>query len=459
MKSNTSIPFIAAIIPILLTVSFLVMSVFLFKLPLYIPLLFGYVLSLGIAFYYHKRLKEFILSSYQGIKSIFMIVIIMILIGVLIAIWSSSGTIDALVYYGLAIIRPKYLVVISFLVSSMVSMLLGTSVGTMSTVGVAFMGIAHRLGINPSLVAGALVSGAFVGDRTSPLSSAQQMNTIITKTDYHENLKELLKTLIPAMVITTIIYFLLKNGMELHGSNLVEGARLKIKAMHPVLSPILLLPPIGILIFAIFRIPTKTNFLFGIISGAILAYLYQGQSWNNLMKYGIFGYSYNGSLYGGGLNMLNQVFLIFVAGAFLGVLEASGILATILKRLIDSLTTPLSLVGKTMVVSILSAILSSTQAMAIIVPGKVLYEHYQRFQLKPELLNRIISDSGMVVAGLIPWNLNAILLAVALNISVLDYLPYAYLLIILPILSYFQYHFFEQKKEKTNGRNFAKNNE
>ncbi len=407
------------------------------------------MLAMVVALFYQNSIRELMIASFHGMKSVFLIMIIMVLIGVLIATWSSSGTIDALVYYGLAVIHPNYLVVISFLVSSLISMLLGTSVGTMSTIGVALLGIAHSLGINASLVAGALVSGAFVGDRTSPLSSAAQMNVIVTKTDYHHNFRELIKTLIPAMILTTFVYFLFQNHLTQDTRLLVESARTNVKETHPVINIWLLLPPLGILILALFRVPTKINLAFGIIIGAILAYGIQGLTGYDLIHYGVFGYPHrNGILYGGGLNMLNQVLLILVAGAFLGILESSGILATVLKRMTDSITDSITLVRSTMLISILSAVLSSTQVMAIIVPGRVLYQKYKEFDLEPKLLNRMISDSGMVVAGLIPWNLNAVLLAIALNISVLDYLPYAYLLMILPVYSFIQFSCINYKRKK-----------
>jgi len=443
------LPLFSAITPILLTVLALISSVFYFKMPLYVPLIFGYFLSLLVALFYQNSFKKLIIDSYYGMKSVFLIMIIMVQIGILIAIWSSSGTIDALVYYGLTVIHPDYLVVISFLVSSIISMLLGTSVGTMSTIGVALLGIAHSLGINTSLVAGALVSGAFVGDRTSPLSSSAQMNAIVTKTNYHQNFRELTKTLIPAMILTTFIYLLFQNHLNQDTAQLVTTARTYVKATHPVINLWLLVPPLSILVLALFRVQTKINLVIGIIIGAVLAYYIQGLSINCLLQYGVFGYPHkNGTLYGGGLNMLNQVLLILIAGAFLGLLESSGILSTILKRMTDSITNSVTLVRNTMLISILSAVLSSTQVMAIIVPGKVLSQKYKEFDLEPKLLNRFISDSGMVVAGLIPWNLNAVLLAIALNISVLDYLPFAYLLMILPFYSFFQFSFKNYKRKK-----------
>ena len=447
----------AAITPILLTVISLVVSVFYFKVPLYLPLIFGYSITFVIAVYYRRNTREILKASYKGIRSILMIVIIMVLIGILIAVWASSGTIDALVYYGLTLVHPDRLVVLSFLISSAISMLLGTSVGTMSTVGVALLGIATNLGIHPSLVAGALVSGAFVGDRTSPLSSAAQMNAVVTGSDYHQSIRELLKTLLPSLLITAIIYFFLQDPQTGNVQQLIETARIRIKTTHESMNPWLLLPPFGILLLAIFKVSTKRNLGFGIILGMILAYIFQDLSWYNLIKYSVFGYPHmNGTSYGGGLNMLNQVLLIIVAGAYLGTLEESTILSTVLKRITDGISDRISLVRNTMIISILSAILSSTQVMAIIVPGRVLGNYYLDYKLERKLLNRMISDSGMVVAGLIPWNLNAVLLAIALNISVLDYLPYAYLLMILPVYSYFQFRYSEGKRKKVTEGIFPK---
>lgn len=458
---KAKIPYFVALIPIVLTVAFLMITVFLLDIPLFIPLLFGYFLTVLIAMIYHIKVQSLWIASISGIRSISMIIVILVLIGILIAIWSSSGTIDALVYYGLALIHPNYLVFISFIVSSLISMLLGTSVGTSSTVGVAFMGMAHHLGISPSLVAGALVSGAFVGDRTSPLSSAAQMNSLVTDTNYYENIKELLKTLIPAMMITSIFYLFIESGIDSIGGGadfVVGQARREIVSLYGTLSLWLLLPPLVIMILAFFKISTRLNLLAGILIGAVLAYIFQGRDVLELGQYALFGFNHpNGKLFGGGWNMFNQILLIVVAGAFYGVLDSSGILSIILDKMTKSMKNELSVVQKTMGISIASAALSSTQVMGIIIPGKVMSNIYKKMDMKLTLLNRMISDSGMMVAGLIPWNLNAILLGIALNISVLDYLPYAFLLVVLPIYSYLHYWWGFAKKEKTTGRKIAKN--
>ncbi len=458
-NSSREIPLLMVIIPIALTVFLLIMTVFYLDSPLYLPLLMGYFFSFFIAFIYHRSVKELLKATYQGIHSIAAIISILVLIGVLIAIWSSSGTIDALVYYGLAIVNPKYLVVISFLVSSMISMLLGTSVGTMSTVGVAFMGIAHSLSIDTGLVAGALVSGAFVGDRTSPLSSAAQINALVTGANYYDEVSRLIKTLLPVILISAIIYFFI----DLYWVQLGQGANVKVeeamnslKNLYGQIPLWLLLPPISILIFAFFKVPTKINLTIGILIGIILAYIFQDKDLFSILIEGIFGYQHpTGKVYGGGWNMLHQIVLIVVAGAFYGMLESTGMLATVLRKLTSGINGPVSLVKKTMVISIFSAALSSTQVIGIMVPGKTLSSFYKNYNLGNGLLYKSIADSGMVVAGLIPWNLNALLLAIALNVEVVDYLPFAVLLFILPIYSFYQFKYSYLKKEKKLSRKLA----
>lgn len=453
------IPYFIALLPIITTVTLLITTVFYFKIPLFIPLLIGYIFTLLIAVIYNVNLKEMWLASIKGIKSISAVFIILILVGVLIAIWSSSGTIDALVYYGLGVINPKYLIVTSFFSSLLVSMLLGTSVGTASTVGVAFMGMAHSLGFNPSLVAGALVSGAFVGDRTSPLSSAAHINSVVTETKYYNNIKELMKTLIPVVLITTVIYLILgntNNSLDIDYNELVNQSREQLLELYGTLSLWLLLPPLFILIVAFFKVTIRNNLLIGSLIGAVLAYIYQEKTIFELVEYAVFGFHHpNGYVFGGGWNMFYQILLIIISGAFYGLLESSGILSIVLQKIVSGFTDKLSIARKTMSISIYSALLSSTQTISILIPGKVMLKYYKEFNIDPKLLNRFISDSGMVVSGLIPWNLNAILLGIALNISVIDYLPYSFLLIILPIYSYYQYRWDFRRKEKSSRRNLA----
>ncbi len=457
------IPFLPALVPIIVTALLLILTVTFFHFPLYIPLLIGYSIILILSFMYRLHLGQLFLASMKGIQSISIIFYILLLLGMLIAIWSSSGTIDALIYYGLAIIQPKYLVVISFFVSSVISMFLGTSVGTASTVGVAFMGMAHSLGINPSLVAGAIVSGAFVGDRTSPLSSAAYVNAVVTGTNFNAMIKELLKTLIPAMLVTMILYFIVEKWLvhlDNDSKSLVVLTREHIMDIYGSLSPWLLLPPVIIFIFTFFKVPIQMNLLLGSLIGGLLAHTYQEKTFFDLIHDAFTGYQHpNGFIYGGAWNMFNQVLLIIVVGAFYGILEESGILSVILEKMTSSFSTNVSIMEKTMGISITSALLFATQIMGIMIPGKVMLKYYKQYAIEPRILNRLISDSGMVVAGLIPWNLNAILLGIALHISVVDYVPYAYLLWILPLLSYLQIQWEFSKKEKNTGRKLIKNQE
>lgn len=459
MKTRISLPI--AIVAITLTVGLLILSATYLEIPLYIALLMGYIITLIISLYYKVKIGDLLRGSAAGIKSIAKIFFILILIGILISIWSASGTIDTLVYYGLTLINPEYLILISFLASALVSMLLGTSVGTASTVGIAFMGMAESLGINSAIVAGAIVSGAFVGDRTSPLSSAALVNATVTETNYYDNLKELLKTLIPVLLITGVIYFIIGKNLGIQGDStaiMIEDVRAVIKSYFNTISLILLVPPIILMVLAIFKVPIRTNLVIGILIAAILAYIFQGKEIPDLFKYAIFGYDHpNGQIYGGGWKMLNQILLIVIAGAYYGLMESSGMLAVLLERLTKSITDSMTLINNTIILSLSSALLSSTQIMSILIPGKVMLQYYKELNIDTKILNRTISDSGMIVSGLIPWNLNAILLGIALNISVIEYIPYAYLLMILPIYSYI-FSRYEQKKKITS-RILAKKNE
>lgn len=458
---TTKIPLTIATFVIILTVSLLILFATVLKIPLYIALLIGYSITMFFALFYKAKLSDLLKGSITGIRSIAKIFFILLLIGVLIAIWSASGTIDTLVYYGLTLINPEYLIIISFLASAFISMILGTSVGTASTIGIAFMGMAESLGINSSIVAGAIVSGAFIGDRTSPLSSAALVNATVTETNYYDNVSELLKTLIPALLITAVIYFILGKSIEIQGAEtnlVIENVKLSIVGYFNNISPLLLIPPLILMVLAIFKVSIRINLIIGILIAAILAYIFQGIELLDIFRYAIYGYNHpNGQIYGGGWNMLNQILLIVIAGAYYGLMESSAMLTILLKRLTSSLKSPTSLVNKTMVLSTSSAVLSSTQIMAIMIPGKVMLQYYKDFGIDKKVLNRTISDTGMIVSGLIPWNLNAILLGIALNISVIEYIPYAFLLMILPIYSYFYSRY--KLKKRSASRILIKNNE
>lgn len=409
---------------------------------LYIPMAAGAVIAALVARWKGYRPAELGSAARNGVKATMIALSILALVGALIGVWKASGTVPAMVYFGLGLARPAYLVPAAFVLSLAVSMMLGTSIGTLSTIGVALMGVAHGVGVPLPLVAGALVSGALFGDRSSPLSGSLNLNVAMTGTDLRRMLAVLSPTGIATAVLSGVLYTLLGLGMDV-APGAGSGAMRQAIAGHFIISPWLLLPPVLVLALAFVRVPVRWALGCGIVTGALLGVVVEGQDWLAPLHAALFGYASHagdGALdrvfSGGGLlPMARQFALIIAAGAFSGIMEKTGMMALVLSRFIEGVRRPVALVGATMAVSTAVALVAANQALAIIITGRMMRPNYQEAGLPATLLSRAVADSGTVLAGIIPWNLMGILAAAALNLPVRTFVPYSFLPLLLPVVS------------------------
>ncbi|HWI64354.1 MAG TPA: Na+/H+ antiporter NhaC family protein [Symbiobacteriaceae bacterium] len=409
---------------------------------LYWPLLAGVVVALVLALRKGFALAELWDAARGGMKATLIPVIILVLVGLLIGVWKVSGTVPAMVYYGLSIASPRFLVPTAFILALAMSMLLGTSVGTYSTLGVAIMGVAHGVGAPLPMVAGALVSGALFGDRSSPLAGSLNLNVAMTGTDLRKMLSVLAPTGITAAVLSLVGYFVFGVGPAGGAGAAGNGMREAIAA-HFVISPWLLVPPVLVLGLAFLRVPVRWALGLGIVAGGILSVVVAGTPVMAPVKAALYGFTSNAGdaslnkvFSGGGLfPMWRQFTLLLVAGAFSGIMEKSGMMAVVFARLVEGTRRPLALVGSAMLVSTGVALVAANQALPIIITGRMLRPTYEKAGLSPELLSRSLADSGTVMSGVIPWNLMAILAAAALGVPVRAFVPFAFFAFLLPVVS------------------------
>jgi NhaC family Na+:H+ antiporter len=417
-------------------------SVLFYPVKFYWPLGVGAVVAALIAYRRGFSLRSLAHGAWGGMKATLIALSILVLVGSLIGVWMAAGTVPTLVYYGLLFASPRFLVPVAFLLALAVSMMLGTSVGTLSTLGVAIMGVAHGIGAPIPLVAGALVSGALFGDRSSPLSGSLNLNVAMTGTDLRDMMGRLWRTGGPAVAITLGLYIVAGLFLVADGGAGGTVLRESLAASVPV-SPWLLLPPVVVLGLSFARVKVKWALGIGILAGVVLAVLVAGRSILEPIKAGLFGYhattgnpSLDRILSGGGLfPMVHQVILILTAGALNGIMEATGMMALVLERLVKGIRRPLFLVLSTMAISTAVAGVAANQALSIIIPGRMLRGVYQRAGLPATLLSRTLADSGTLFAGLIPWNVMAVLAAAALGVAPLTFAPYTFLAFVLPALS------------------------
>ncbi|TCP54697.1 NhaC family Na+:H+ antiporter [Tumebacillus sp. BK434] len=430
-----------AALPFLCSIGGLLLCIYALELPLYLALLLGWGVAVAIAVSHRFSWRDVWRGTYQGMKSTLLVIGILLLIAGVISSWLISGTVPGLIYYGMQFIQPEYLVVMAFLLTAGTSIVLGSSVGTLSTMGAAIAGLGLVFGISPGLIGGALISGAMVGDRMSPVSGAFHLLSSMTGTKPEHNYKPLLSTGLPMLLICTGLFFWLGHGAGAGAPADPQNTPLVSALTGQYDLPwFVLLPPAMVLLLAALRVPIHWNLSLGIVTGAVLAIWVQGESVAAVLRAVWFGFELreggNSLLHGGGVwPMLNQALLIFCAGMLNGVMEATGMMQTLLQKLLGGIERYLGLIVSSMLLSVSMALLACNQALAIIVPGRALRPVYDRLQVPPRELVRALGDSGVVASALIPWNLHGILCSAAMGIATMTFFPYAFYLLGLPLLT------------------------
>ncbi|MCC5833282.1 MAG: Na+/H+ antiporter NhaC [Opitutales bacterium] len=384
--------------------------------------------------YRYKDLEEGIIASMmKGMPAM----LIVIVVGALIGSWIASGTIPMLIYYGLEIISPKYFLVTACLVSAVVSLVTGTSYGTVGTIGVAFVGIAEGLGIPLGQAAGAIVAGAYFGDKLSPFSDTTNLAPIAVQGNLYDHIRHTLWTTTPAMLLGLIVYFYLGLTRHSDGSSIVPAA---IEMQETIVAnftfhPLLILPPVITLTLAIMRKPVIPGMLLASLVASILAMVYQGAVFKEAMNVMVIGYhGITGSEMvdlllqrGGMLSMMNVKLIAFCAFAFGGVIQHTGMLAVILQALTRFANTTGRLVLTAVTASITTAVMTGSSFLSILIPGELFAPAFKKHKLAAKNLSRTTEDSGTVIVPLVPWSIAGVFMAATLNVPVISYAPWAIL--------------------------------
>ena len=360
------------------------------------------------------------------------VVLILALISILIGLWKQNGTLATLIYYGFAFIRPEVFLVMVFVLSSLVSMLLGTAVGTASTIGIVLMGLAQSMGMPGGVVAGAIVAGAFVGDRSAPTSGPLHLIATTTGVRSEELLRYVFSTLIPTYLLSLGFFYLL--GLlyrpEAVDPGTIRGFQELLAGHYPV-ALYLLLPTLLLLALAVCRLEIIPNLLFT-LTATFFCSLYGGFSPAAIFQSALWGYSpaadlpFAAVLSGGGLLSFRAILLVVMAAMSLtSLLEDTGVIHQAMASVLDHIHTVPQLILATSLFSILGVAVAFTQTVAIVVPGTVLQSTYQRLEVDRLVLGRTIADTGVAASGIVPWSSAAMSPALVLGVPVLEFVPYA----------------------------------
>lgn len=431
----------AAIIPVLSTSLLLLLSSIRLHTSMHVALICGAVVAslIGLSLGYRwAALQQMMIG---GITTILPVILILILVGALMGIWIASGTVPAMVYYGLQLVGPQSFLPLAFLLCAGVSLSIGTAFGTTSTIGLAMFGVGQALGLPLPLVVGAIVSGVYFGDRLSPLGSALNTSAAVTETDVYQTMHHMLATTLPPFLLAVAFY-------AWQGSQVISPATAATAStfMQEIsasfhLSPWLLLPPAAVILLAARRLPSIPTLSIGAGLGALTAVFWQQTPAATLFTAVQTGWHSESSnlivrqlLNRGGINSMTEVLtLLTIAMAFAGVLEGTGMLQALLGPVLQRLKTVPQTVAGTAMLGTVVAMIGANQALPLIVMGRALRDKYRDLGLPPESLARALLDSAGIICPLIPWNLNGLFMTSVLGVAVTSYAPYAVFCWLLPL--------------------------
>lgn len=408
-----------------------------------IALAYGFLIGIAYGFFALKKdgksLKQVGRSFLKEILSYHHVYLIVLLLGMNIAGWMSSGVLAQMMVLGLSVLNPHNFLAVALFFSALVSVAMGTGLGTLSTVGLVFWGIGKSLGFPSEVVLGMLISGAYVADVASPMSLLLNLNLKANDIGYRAYMRKFLPLLSGGLILSYIAYLFLFQGpmgADAQGTDAISKMIHESFHIHPLM---LLLPGISILL-ALGGISLSFNFLFSIITGSFLSIFYQGNSLGTQLHYLIFGYQNHHmnellqALFRGGglLNTAHIVIIIALALGFSYLLKESGALKR-LKHIFVKGKTPLGLCFGTGLFSIFMTSVGCDQSLGILNPSAELKEDYQKAGYDKESLATHISASGVIIAPVQPWNVNALIIYGFTGVSATVYGPYTFLCFLMPL--------------------------
>jgi NhaC family Na+:H+ antiporter len=371
----------------------------------------------------------------QGVKQSSGVLSILLLIGGVVASWLVAGTVPALVYYGLHVIHPHWFLLSAFGLTALVSVLLGTSFGTVGTIGLALMIMARGAGVDEHWTAGAIIAGAYVGDLCSPMSSSAHLVATITQTDIYQDLRQMITTQWGALVLSLLVYGIASNQQSLPT---LENSLLKSISATFVVSPLMLLPA-GILVMLTgLRLPVRRILTVSLGCAIAIALSLQQQSPITVLQTLVWGLHLPATdplssiFTGGGLWAMGRVCLVvLVSTALAGLLAGMGTFVQ-LENWLERWSGDRGLFGSTLVASGLTSAFGCTQTIAILLTQQIAQPLYTRAQVKPEQLAIDLENSAVVLAPLVPWNIAGLVPATLLTTDA-GFIPFAVYLCLLPL--------------------------
>lgn len=417
------------------------------NLSVVIALIGGFICFFAVAVARKYKPRHVFKMSLEGVKTSWVVLKLLFLIGCLTALWRASGTIAFFVYYGMDIITPQAFIIIAFLLTALMSYFLGSSFGVTSTAGVMLMILARSGGVNEFITAGAILSGAYFGDRSSPVSSSAFLTATMSGVSPEENKKWLLKTGVFPLGVTGIIFTVLsfKNPISGVSQSVMES----LSGTYDI-SLWAAVPAIVLLVLPWMKVSVSNTILISAITSFVVAVIFQNQSPAALVTYMVTGYELDSAalgdvMAGGGvISMVEVMIVVILSSSYAGIFEETGMLNS-LKDKMDKAATKIGLFGLQLVFSVLSVMIFCNQTIATILSVQLLGDTYKRKGASNEELAMDIGNSLITICGLVPWSV-----ACAVPLSMLDIgngaIPWCIFLYMNPICYIFTKRLFFKKR-------------
>ena len=435
--------FLLALTPILVMIVGLALGVGYMKLKVEPIILIAALVAGGIAWrlgYSWSELQEGVIEK---ISSSLPALMILWAVGLLIGSWVFSGTIPMIIYYGVDLISPQYLVLTAFVIAAIISTVTGTSWGSAGTVGVAIMGIAQGLEVNLAATAGAVVAGAYFGDKLSPLSDTTNLAPIAAGSELYEHIRHMFYTTIPATIVAIAAYLFFGSEAASSGANVSESVLALQGQLDKIFhwNIILLLPVFFVLAGSVLKWPTIPVMIIASLFSVALGVIIQGFSLKNGFISVMTGFNVTMSginmdfskditklLNRGGVSSVNSTtILVICAMGFAGIISKTGMLTKVLHTIMSRVKSTAGVIISTIGSCLTVAFVTGSSYLSILIPGEMFKDFYKEKNLAAKNLSRTLEDSGTVIVPLIPWSAAGAYMTATLGVPTVEYLPWAIL--------------------------------
>lgn len=429
---------------IVLIVAFIAVGIGVFNVNIAILLFLCWMIMWPFAAHLSYSFSEMEGFAYEMAQKCIAPAAIILAVGMMIASFMAAGTVPTILVAGLKLITPKFFLALTFVMCCIMSVIMGTSWGTLGTVGIAMMGVGAGLGVNPAITAGAVVSGAWFGDKMSPMSDSTIMCSTITETYIMDHIKAMMQTTIPAAVVSLVIYLGIGIGIsgDSYDASTVDSIMNGLKGMfHINLIPVI--PIVVVIVMILMKKGTIVSMMSGTVVAILIAVFYQGYSVADMGTFLYSGFTCETKneilislLNRGGMTSMLSLLAVFVGGLGLGgILDKTGMLEPIFHYITEKYKSPRGIMLMAWCATLLCILVIADNNFAFVMVATLFGSAFQKYNLKSQNLSRILEDVGTLGSALVPWNVGAQFAAGVLGVSTLAYMPYAFLNWMTPILS------------------------